>query len=86
MLVSWARRAGTRDFLSCLSCFHQPSTKYFLPHRTLFQLMCPPHRLAIWAGSRAGQPFSECVSLVSRSLPKNQSITFYSHEGTVRLI
>jgi hypothetical protein len=28
-LVCWARRAGTRDFLSCLGCSGQPSTTYF---------------------------------------------------------
>jgi hypothetical protein len=36
------------SLLSCLGCFGQPSTKYYLPHRTLF------HR----AGSRAGSPVS----------------------------
>jgi hypothetical protein len=69
MLVSWARRAGTRDFLPCLSFSGQLSTNYFFPHRTLFKFMCPPHRLAIWAGSRAGHPVSEYVSEVSPMAP-----------------
>ncbi len=42
-LVRWADLAGTRDFLSCLSCSSRPGTKYFFPHRTLFQFIWP-HR------------------------------------------
>ncbi len=42
-------------------CPGQPITKYFFPHRALFQFMCP-HRPETWAGSRAGPPVSECVS------------------------
>jgi hypothetical protein len=40
------------------------STKFIFPHRTLFQFMCP-YRPEPWAGSRAGPPFSECVSPIS---------------------
>ncbi len=29
-LVCWARRAGTRDLLSCLGCWSRTSTKYFI--------------------------------------------------------
>ncbi len=50
-LVGWACRAGTRDFFLFLGCSGQPSTIYFSPHRTLFQLMCP-HRPASRAGSQ----------------------------------
>jgi hypothetical protein len=60
-LDRWVRRAGPRWLLSCLGCSGQLSTKYFFTHRTQFQFMCP-HRLATWAGSRAGPPVSECVS------------------------
>jgi hypothetical protein len=62
LVVSVARHAGTRDFLSCLGCSSQQSIKYLFPfpHRTLFQFMSP-HRPATWAGSRAGAPVSECV-------------------------
>ncbi len=44
-------------FLSCVSCSSWPSTKYFFPHRTVFQFICP-HHPASWAGSRAGSPVS----------------------------
>ncbi len=40
--------------------YSRPSTKYFLPQRTLFKFLCP-HRPASWAGSRAGSPVSKCV-------------------------
>jgi hypothetical protein len=53
-LARWARRAVTRDFLSCLGCSGQPGKKYFfLTVPTRFQFMCP-HRPATWADSRAG--------------------------------
>jgi hypothetical protein len=56
-LVRWARRAGTRYFfLSYLGYFNRPSTKYFFPRHTLFYFICPPHRPASWAGSRAARP------------------------------
>ncbi len=45
--------AGTRH-LSCLGCSCRPSTKYFFPHRTLFQFICP-YRPVSWADSRAGR-------------------------------
>ncbi len=62
-LVHWARRTGRYNrFLSCLGCSHQPSTKYYLPHSTLFQYISP-YRPATWAGSRAGSPVY--VSLLS---------------------
>jgi hypothetical protein len=37
--------------------------KIFFPYRTLFLFLCP-HRPASWAGSLAGSPVSEYVSLV----------------------
>ncbi len=37
-----ASRAGTIDFLSCLGCSSQPSTKYYSPHRTLFHFIIVP--------------------------------------------
>jgi len=38
------------------------SCRYFcpVPHRTIFHFVCNP---TSWAGSRAGSPVSECVSL-----------------------
>ncbi len=49
-----------------------PNTKYFCPHRTLFQCFGPHHSggQASWADSHAGSPFSYYVSL-----PK----TIYAH-------
>ncbi len=44
-------------------CCSRPSTKYFFPHRIIFQLICP-HRPASWAGSRAGSPVSQCASVI----------------------
>ncbi len=59
-LFRWARHAGTRDFYLAFVCSGEPNTKYFFPHRTLFQFMCSLCP-ATWAGSRAGPPVSECV-------------------------
>ncbi len=47
-----------KRFSFCLGCSRRPSTKYFFPHRTSFQFLCP-HRPASWAGSRAGSPVSQ---------------------------
>jgi hypothetical protein len=47
-----------KEILSCLGC-----SKIFFRHRTLFYFMCL-HRLATWAGSRAGSLASEYLSLV----------------------
>ncbi len=44
-------------FLFCLGCSSRPSTKYFVPHRTLFPNLCD-HRPTSWACSRAGSPVS----------------------------
>jgi hypothetical protein len=57
-LLCWYKR-----FLFCLGCSSRPSTKYFFPHRTLFQCLCL-HRPASWVGSRTVSPFSSYVSLV----------------------
>jgi hypothetical protein len=46
-----------------------PSKKYFFPHSTLFQFMCP-HRPATWASSRAEPPVSEYESPVTTPAPK----------------
>jgi hypothetical protein len=53
-----------KRFLSCLGCSSRPCTKYFSPHHTLFLFICP-YRQACWAGSPAGSPVSEYVSVVS---------------------
>jgi hypothetical protein len=45
-------------FLSCLGCFNQPSTKYYVSHRTLFHFIST-HHPATWAGGRAGPPVSD---------------------------
>ncbi len=34
-----------KRFLLCLGCCSRPHTKYFFPHRTVFQFLCP-HRPA----------------------------------------
>ncbi len=52
-----------KRFLFCLGCSSRPCTKYFFFSRTLFQFLCPS-RPASWAGSRAGSPISQYVSLV----------------------
>ncbi len=51
--------------------------KLFLPHRTLFQCLCP-HRTASWAGSHAGSPVSHYVSLKSGT-----GYRYLVHNGTV---
>jgi hypothetical protein len=56
-LVRWAYRAGTIDFCSALDALAGPIQNFFLLFRTLFHFICP-HRLASWAGSRAGLPVS----------------------------
>jgi hypothetical protein len=61
-LVSWACRAGSRDFCFALAALVGPVQKIF-PRLALFQLLCP-HRPASSAGSRAGSPFSYYVSPV----------------------
>jgi hypothetical protein len=54
-LVRWAYRAGTRGFCSALAALVGPVQNFF--HHTLFPFLCS-HRLASWAGSRAGSPVS----------------------------
>jgi hypothetical protein len=54
-----------QETLFCPGCPGQPNTKYFFPHRTLFQSMFP-HRSGTLAGRRAGSPVS--VSLSSSNL------------------
>ncbi len=51
-------------FLLCLGCSSRPSTKYLVPHPTLFPNLCD-HRPTSWACSHAGSPVSYCVSLVA---------------------
>ena len=62
-LVRWAGPAGTRlkGYCSDLAALVGPVQNIFF-HTTLFQFLCP-HRPASWAGSRAGPPISQCVSL-----------------------
>jgi hypothetical protein len=56
--LPWLVRLARSRFLSCLARSSRPSTKYFFfPHRTLFHFI-RTHRLASWAGSRAGSPVS----------------------------
>jgi hypothetical protein len=47
--VRWACCDGTRDFCSTLAALSGSVAKYFLPHRNLFQFICP-HRPASWYG------------------------------------
>ncbi len=60
-LVRWACCVTTRYFFSVLVALVGPEQVFF-PHRTLFQLFCH-HRPESWAGSRAGSPVSEYVSV-----------------------
>jgi hypothetical protein len=53
-----------KRFLFCLGCSSRPITKLFFPNPKLFQCLCPICT-ASWAGSRAGSPFSEYLSLVN---------------------
>ncbi len=39
--LGWACRAGRRDFCSAWAAPGRSSTKYFFPHLTLFQFLCP---------------------------------------------
>jgi hypothetical protein len=59
-LVRWACRASTRDFHSALAFLVGPVQNSF----TLFKFLCP-HSSASWAGSRAGSPISQYVSLIT---------------------
>ncbi len=52
-----------KRFLFNLGSSSRHSSKYFFPHHTLFPFLCP-HRPASWAGSRAGLPVSQYLSLV----------------------
>jgi hypothetical protein len=64
-LVRWAGRAGTRDFYPAVASLISPvQNMFFLPVYYFMQFMCP-RRPATWAGSRAGPPFSECVSPIA---------------------
>jgi hypothetical protein len=47
---------------SCLGCSGQPSTQYFFLAYTISIYSMCLHRPAIWTGSRARPPVSECVS------------------------
>jgi hypothetical protein len=59
-------------FVLPLGCSSRPSTKYFFPHRTLFQFLCP-NRSASWAGSRAGSPVSSICLYVGGLNVKSRS-------------
>jgi hypothetical protein len=61
-LVRWACPADTRDFVLPWLLQSAPCKQFFF-HRTLFQFICS-HRPTSWAGSRAGSPFYQYVSLV----------------------
>jgi hypothetical protein len=59
VLLWFVRHASTKKIsLPCFYCSSRPSTKYFFPHRTLFQFICP-YRPA----SRVGSPVFYYVSL-----------------------
>ncbi len=73
-MVRWACHAGTRDFCSALAALVGLVQNIFFPHRTLFQCLCP-HRPASWAGSRAGSPVPQYVSLTDRLLRERQEKT-----------
>ncbi len=60
------RPRETIDFVLPWLLFSQPCTKYYFPHRKLFQFFSP-HRPATWAGRRAGSPVS--VSLTVPVMP-----------------
>ncbi len=62
-----ALHAGIKKLLSCLSCSGQASTKYFFPHHTLFQSICP-HLPASWARQSCRAACLKCVSLVPSSV------------------
>ncbi len=59
LVGSLASSCRYKRFLSYLGSASQPSTKHYFPHLTLFHFI-NPHRLATWAGRRAGLPV--CVS------------------------
>jgi hypothetical protein len=60
-LVLWACRARYKRFLFCLSCSSRPSTKYFFPHRTLFQFLWSPSPSKLGSGQEA---VPGCLSLM----------------------
>jgi hypothetical protein len=55
-LSGWCKR-----ILSCLGCSSRPSTKYFCPHRTLFQLICPYHQQVGQAVVLGGLSLNMCL-------------------------
>jgi hypothetical protein len=48
---SWVGSLGFscryKRLLSCLGCSRRPSTRYFFPHRRLFQVICPQKAIKI---------------------------------------
>jgi hypothetical protein len=96
-LVDWACRAGTRDFCSALAAQVGPvqniffltvhyftSTKYFFPHRTLFQFFCP-RRPASWAGSRAESPVSQYLCVSGDNKQNNSFVGLSNHVRSTTL-
>ncbi len=61
--LGWACRAGTRDFCSALAALIGPVQNIF--SSLYVQFICP-HRLASWAGSRAGSPVSYSLCNVNQ--------------------
>ncbi len=59
-VLSWACRAGTRDFFSLIAVAGPVQNIFF--HPPLIQFLCL-HRPASWTGSRAGSPVSVSVCL-----------------------
>ena len=55
MNLAWKRR---HEELTSWSS--RPSTKYFFPYRTQFQII-GPHRPASWANRQTGPPVSKCL-------------------------
>jgi hypothetical protein len=62
-LVRWACRAGTRDFSPALAALESPVQNTFSHAVHYFNPLT--HRPASRAGSRAGSPVSQYVSLCS---------------------
>jgi hypothetical protein len=67
-LARGVRRASKRDFYSALTALVNPVQK-FVSLTMNYILTYVSQRPAAWAGSRAGSPVSECVSLIDKMNP-----------------
>ena len=83
-LVRLARRASTRDFLSCLDCSRQPSTKYFFPHRTLCHFL---RRIPFTQASTSLYEFNSAGrTLQTRALSCIESLTSAKFHPVILLL